>query len=247
MSNAERNRLRSLVAWIDRKLVQTYGEPRPPRPGDPLDGLIATILSQNTNDINSGRAYEALISAYPTWDAAMRAPRKQLEEVLRPGGLARTKSARIQRILRQIAETGALSLDSLRDRTNAEAEAYLLGFEGVGYKTARCVLLFDLGRDVFPIDTHVYRILTRMGVIPPGMSADRAHKHMPPLIAKGRCFSLHVNLIRHGRQVCHARNPACMSCPLRRRCVYYSTGGGTSDDGGMRSRKSRVGSTERGK
>lgn len=238
MTDTENARLRQWVAWIDRTLVKAYGEPEPWPPGDPLDGLIATILSQNTSDTNSGRAYDALVSAFPTWDAVIRAPRKQLERVLKPGGLARIKSARIQRILASIAETGALSLDCVRNMTNAEAEAYLLGFDGVGYKTVRCVLLFDLGRDVFPIDTHVHRILTRLGVLAPGMSAERAHVHMPRFIGNGRCFSLHVNLIRHGRQVCHARNPECVQCPFRRRCEYYSMGGGTSDDGGMRSRKS---------
>ncbi len=174
MTDAENTRLRQAVAWIDRRLVRAYGEPEPWPQGDPLDGLIATILSQNTSDTNSGRAYKALVSAFPTWEAVMRAPRRQLERVLRPGGLARTKSARIQRLLASIAETGALSLDSVRNMTNAEAEGYLLGFDGVGYKTVRCVLLFELGRDVFPIDTHVHRILTRMGVLPPGMSAERA-------------------------------------------------------------------------
>ncbi len=238
MNATEKSELRHLVRWIDRALVKAHGEPEPYPRGDPLNGLIATILSQNTSDTNSGRAYEALVAAFPTWEDVMRAPRKQLERVLKPGGLARTKSARIQRILKTIAETGSLSLDAVREMTNEAAEAYLLAFDGVGYKTVRCVLMFELGRDVFPIDTHVYRILTRMGIIPQGMSADRAHVYVPQFIGKGRCYALHINLIRHGRRICHARNPECVQCPLRRRCAFYSVGGGTSEGGGMRSRKS---------
>ena len=156
MNMQEKTTLRRLVRWLDATLVKAYGEPELHPKGDPLAGLIATILSQNTSDTNSGRAYEAMRTAFPTWGEVMRAPRAQLEKVLKPGGLAKTKSARIQRILKSISETGSLSLDIIRGMTDEAAEAYLLAFEGVGYKTVRCVLMFELGRDVFPIDTHVY-------------------------------------------------------------------------------------------
>jgi endonuclease III len=221
METTERTKLRRLVAWIDSRLVKTHGEPEPRPRGEPLDGLIATILSQNTSDTNSGRAYDAMRAAFPTWEDVMNAPRRQLENVLKPGGLAKIKAARIQRILKAIAETGSLSLNHIKKMTNEEAEAYLLGFDGVGYKTVRCVLMFELGRDVFPIDTHVYRILTRMGVIPEGMNADRAHVYVPQFIPKGRCYPLHINLIRHGRRICYSKNPECGQCSLRARCGFW--------------------------
>lgn len=222
MNTTQKTRLRQLIAWLDARLVKTYGEPAPQPPADPLDGLIATILSQNTSDANSRRAYDAMRTEFPTWEHMMNAPRGHLEHVLKPGGLARTKSARIQRILQSIAEIGSLSLDPIKKMSNEEAEAYLMGFDGVGYKTVRCVLMFNLGRDVFPIDTHVHRVLTRVGVIPPKMTTDRAHLHVPQFIAKGRCYPLHINLIRHGRRICRPRNPNCGQCALRSRCAFYS-------------------------
>jgi len=231
MTTAERARLGRLVRWIDGALVKACGEPEPYPPGDPLDGLIATILSQNTNDTNSGRAYDAMRETYPTWEEVMSAPPRQLEKVLRPGGLARTKTARIQRILRSIADGWTLSLDSLAEMTNEEAETYLLGFDGVGYKTARCVLMFELGRDVFPIDTHIHRVLMRVGVIPQRMNVYRAHQHLPVLIEKGRCYPLHINLIRHGRRLCHPKNQKCSACQLRRRCAFYFAEGSLSKTG----------------
>ena len=213
-------RLRKKVARLDQLLEQTYGKRRLRKRGNPLDELILTILSQNTSDRNSHRAYEAMRAAFPTWEDVLDAPRPKLEAALRPGGLARTKSARIQAILRSIAAHGPLNLDHLHDLPDAEVERTLLGYDGVGYKTARCVLLFALGRDAFPVDTHIHRVLTRLGVVPEGASADKAHEIVPPLIPKGRCYPFHVNLIAHGRAVCHPRNPECSTCPLRRLCAY---------------------------
>lgn len=207
------------VRTVDRLLAKEYGTPEP-RQGDPLDALIATVLSQNTSDVNSHRAYRAMREAFPTWEAVMEAPCGALEKVLKPGGLARTKSARIQRMLRSIASEGPLSLDGLQNLSTEEAERVLLEFDGVGPKTARCVLLFALGRDVFPIDTHVLRLLRRLGIIPETMAAQKAHETVPSLIPKGGCHRLHVNLIAHGRRVCHSRNPACDRCVLRPHCVY---------------------------
>ncbi|MFO7976108.1 MAG: endonuclease III [Candidatus Hydrogenedentota bacterium] len=223
MKTTDKTRLRRLVGWIDARLVKAYGEPAPHPPGDPLDGLIATILSQNTSDTNSKRAYAAMRAAFPTWKDVMNASPKQLENILRPGGLAKTKGARIQRLLESITAKGRLSLDPIKKMTNDEAQAYLLAFDGVGYKTARCVLLFQLGRDVFPIDTHVYRVLRRMDIIPEKMNGERAHLYLPQFIAKGRCYPLHINLIRHGRHICHPRNPECAQCPLQSRCGFWKT------------------------
>lgn len=207
---------------VDRLLEKQYGNAHPRRPTDPLAALVKTILSQNTSDLNSCRAYDAMREALPTWEDVMTAPQARLAKVLRPGGLAPTKSARIQRILRSIAEDGGqLSLDYLKPLPAHKAEAILLGFDGVGPKTARCVLLFGLGRDAFPIDTHIHRLLKCLGVIPDGMSAEKAHRDVPRLIADGRSYSLHVNLIAHGRRVCRARDPNCPSCVLKRHCRFY--------------------------
>ena len=212
-SNVKR-RLRT----VDRILERTYGPSPPPTRRDPLDVLIGTILSQNTTDVNSGRAYEAMRRAFPTWRDVMQASRPRLEKALRPGGLAKTKSARIQRILRAIADEGPLDLGYLRKLTSEEVERRLLAFDGVGLKTARCVLLFGLGRDAFPVDTHIRRILIRLGIVKPDVTADQIHASVPALIPKGRCYPFHVHLIAHGRQTCRPRKPSCSTCPLRRHC-----------------------------
>ncbi len=203
-------------------LEKAYGFPAPRAPSAPLDALVGTILSQNTSDTNSHRAYAAMRNAFPSWRDAMNAPIGKLEAALRPGGLAKVKSRRIQRILRSLDEHGDLSLGHLRNMRDEEVEQYLLSLDGVGYKTARCVLLFSLARDAFPIDTHVYRVLGRLGLIPPKMSPDKAHEHIPPLIPKGRCYPLHMNLIAHGRRTCHPRNPECPGCVLKRLCRYFA-------------------------
>ncbi|MBN2308767.1 MAG: endonuclease III [Candidatus Hydrogenedentes bacterium] len=228
MPGTKQAALRRTARTVERLLDRAYGPRAAPEPSDPLDALIGTILSQNTSDVNSRRAYDALRAAYPTWEEVMAVPRARLERVLRPGGLAKTKSARIQRILRSIARDGALSLDDLSLLPADEAERRLLTFDGVGLKTARCVLLFALGRDAFPIDTHIHRVLMRIGIIPEGMTAEKAHAFVPPLIPKARCYAFHVNLIAHGRQVCRPRTPACTRCPVRLHCAY---GAGMHDTG----------------
>ena len=213
--------VRQLVRKVDRLLEAYWGLREQSSCRDPLDELVRTILSQNTSDANSQRAYTALRERFPTWDAVMRARRDTLERVLRPGGLARTKSGRIQRILRSIAaEHGEPSLKHVEDLSNDEAEQTLLGYEGVGYKTARCVLLFALGRDSFPVDTHILRIAIRLGVLHEKTSLDRAHEILGPAVPKGRSYPLHLNLIALGKQVCRPRNPDCPRCPLKRLCAY---------------------------
>jgi len=211
--------VRKKLETVDRLVERAYGRPRRRR-RDPLEVLIETILSQNTNDKNSSAAYTAMREAFPTWEDVMNAPGEDLAAALRPGGLAQVKSHRIQRILRAIADQGPLNLDALRGLSNDKAEQVLLGFDGVGPKTARCVLLFALGRDAFPVDTHIARVLKRLGILPGSMSPEQAHAYLPPFIAKGRCHALHLNLIAHGRRVCHSRNPACDSCILRGHCPW---------------------------
>lgn len=212
--------LRRKFRAMDLLLEDWYGPRRQKDHPEPLDTLIMTILSQNTNDKNSGRAYQAMRAEFPTWESVMNAPAPRLERVLRPGGLAATKSRRIRAILRSIAKRGPITLRHLRDLPTDRAERELTAYPGVGYKTARCVLLFSLGRDVFPIDTHIFRILSRVGIIDGNASLDDAHRQIPQYLPTGRSYPLHVNLIALGRDLCHPRNPECSRCPLRRLCAF---------------------------
>ena len=221
MAPPENRRRRDTLRKVDRLLEAHFGARDEPTRRDPLDELVRTILSQNTNDVNSHRAYASLRERFPTWDAVMCAQRDTLEGVLRPGGLARTKSGRIQGILKSVAaEHGAPTLARLEDLPDDQVEQMLLGYEGVGYKTARCVLLFALGRDVFPVDTHILRIAIRLGVLPEKTSLDKAHRMLGPAVPKGRSYPLHLNLIALGKRNCRPRNPGCAQCPLKGLCVH---------------------------
>jgi endonuclease-3 len=208
-------RLRRLL----RRLERAYGRPRWQPALDPLGELIATILSQSTSDTNSDRAYEALRTAFPTWEEVMHAHPDHLAQAIHSGGLAILKGRRIQEILRAIkADRGRLNLDFLKDVPIPAARAYLAAFPGVGPKTVACVLLFACGHPAFPVDTHVFRITTRLGLLPSGCTAERAHTILEPLIPPAQVYSAHINLIRHGRTTCQARQPACQHCCLRTLC-----------------------------
>lgn len=213
--------LRRKAQRIDRALEEYYGIPARWRL-DPLSELILTILSQNTSDVNSWRAFERLRERFPTWEAVRDAPMEALQEAIRPAGLSAQKAPRIQRILRQITEEHSqLSLDFLADWSVEEAKAWLRRLDGVGPKTAAIVLLFSLDKPAFPVDTHVHRVGTRLGLIPEGMSAEKAHDWMEALIAPERYLPFHLLLIRHGREICRAQRPRCELCPVRRWCNFY--------------------------
>jgi endonuclease III len=206
---------------IEVRLAEEYGRPvwRPHAP--PLDELVATILSQHTSDVNSGRAFAALRARFPTWTEVAGADEADIAEAIRPGGLANLKAPRIQRVLSAIEyETGELSLDWLRDWPLEQARAWLLELPGVGPKTAACVLLFSLGLPTMPVDTHLFRVGGRLGLIPKPANADDAHAWFDRLIGPERdsMYALHVNLIRHGRTVCKARLPDCGNCVLNDLC-----------------------------
>jgi endonuclease-3 len=202
-----------------RALEKAYGEKVRARLDDPLESLVRTVLSQNTNDVNRDRAYDAMRERFPTWEGVMEAPVRTLADAIRVGGIANVKSKRIQRILRQIHDThGRLDLTFLRGRAPEEAEAILGGFDGVGPKTVKCVQVFALGQDVFPVDTHIFRLSKRMGFVAPGATREQAHGVMGRLVPPAKMYSFHLNMIEHGRRVCRAPRALCPACVLRRAC-----------------------------
>jgi endonuclease-3 len=199
-------------------------------PIDPIDELINTILSQNTNDTNRDRAYRALRSTLPAWEQVRDAPALKVIDAIRPAGLANQKGPRIQAVLRRItAERGELNIDFLRELPVDDAKAWLTSLDGVGPKTAAIVLLFALGRPAFPVDTHIHRVTGRLGLIPPKTSADKAHEILEALVPAEWYHAFHLNVIAHGRAVCKAQRPRCEVCTLQKHCDYYQhRRGGTS-------------------
>jgi endonuclease-3 len=189
---------------------------------DPLDVLIETILSQSTTDINSRRAFESLKRRFATWDEARRARASSIEKAIRSGGLARQKSVRIKKLLNEIYERrGSLDLSFLREVPVEDARLFMASFKGVGPKTVACTLLFACDRPVFPIDTHIFRIGRRLGLIPQKCSDEEAHRVVAAMMPPDRFYEIHVNLIRHGRKVCRPQNPLCEQCCLIDYCRFY--------------------------
>lgn len=218
------------LARVYDLLIATYGEPRNEPDYDPLGGLIGTILSQHTSDINSERAYRQLAATFPTWEAVRDAPTSQVAEAIRSGGLANVKAPRIQDVLQTLTEWqqeqgGNKSLadylnDEMVKRAPEEGWRYLRTLPGVGPKTAACVLMFNLDQPVMPVDTHVHRVSQRLGLIGPKVSADQAHEVFAKITPPEWVYPLHVGLIKHGRQICHAQRPECGRCPLYNECAY---------------------------
>lgn len=201
-------------------LRQAYGPCRPPRRRDnPLDTLIQTILSQNTSDVNSDRAYAALRRRFPDWEGVHQAPLRALISTIRSGGLANIKAVRIKALLDEIwAEQGHFDLSFLRDLSDEEVHAYLGRFKGIGSKTVACVLLFGMGRPAFPVDTHVFRVCRRLGLLDGRPTPEKAQEFLGARIPPGDRRALHLHLVRHGRQVCKAQRPLCATCMLARVC-----------------------------
>ena len=221
------------LARVYELLIESYGEPKNVPDYDPLSGLVGTILSQHTSDINSGRAYHQLIATFPTWEEVRDAPTQEVANALRSGGLANIKAPRIQDALltlteEQQAHGGTKSLaaylyDELVKRTPEEALRYLRNIPGVGPKTASCVLMFDMDLPVMPIDTHVLRVSKRLGLLRSNVNADKAHEIFAAIAPPKWVYALHVNLIRHGRQICHAQRPECNMCPLYKECAFVGS------------------------
>jgi endonuclease III len=211
--------MRRRLGAILRRLRRVYGEPPPPRRLAPLDELVLTVLSQNTNDTNRDRAYGDLRTRFPSWDDVADAPLPAIARAIRRGGLGPTKSVRLREILRTLRDR-RIPLDdrAFVGMRSASLWELLVGLRGVGPKTAACVLLFSLGRPFFPVDTHVHRVARRLGLVPDEADAVKAQALIQEAVPPKDVYALHMLLIRHGREVCIARRPLCSRCPLSAIC-----------------------------
>jgi len=224
MSTFVNSKLAQRALKIHERLLEFYGEPVWRNPLPAIDELVSTILSQNTNDINRDRAFEALRARFPTWEMVRDANTKDVIEAIRPAGLANQKGPRIQQVLKSITEErGGLDLSFLADLPVDEAKAWLTKFNGVGPKTAAIVLCFSLNKFAFPVDTHIYRVTGRIGLRPERMTVEQAHAHLESLFPPETYYEVHLNLIRLGREICTARRANCELCPIRKLCDYGRT------------------------
>jgi len=214
----------SKTIQVHQRLLEAYGEPTWRPHLDPVSELVSTILSQNTNDVNRDVAFDRLRARLPTWEQVRDADVEKVIEAIRPAGLANQKGPRIQEALRFITqERGTLELDFLSDWSTGEAKAWLSSMKGVGPKTAAIVLLFSLGKPAFPVDTHVHRVTRRLGLIGSRVSREKAHDTLEELVPPKDYYAFHLNVIRHGRQVCTSRKPNCPDCLLRELCDYATS------------------------
>jgi endonuclease-3 len=219
------------IRIVAQKLKAGYGKPVAKNYSSLIDALIETILSQNTSDINSRRAFLNLKERFPVWNDILEASPALLERTIRAGGLAHIKSARIRRLLGRVKrERGGISLEYLRRMKPEPAYQALLSFEGVGPKTAACTLLFGAGIPIFPVDTHVFRVCSRLGWVGGKETPEKFQERFRHLVPLEYVYSLHMNLITHGRRICSPRDPACPECMIREYCRYYlkmKNGGGS--------------------
>jgi endonuclease-3 len=211
---------RRRVAGLRARLAALYGVPVAVPHERPVDELVLTVLSQSTNDRNRDVAFLRLRERLPSWEAVRAAPLAEVEEAIRPGGISKIKSARIQAILYAIAPEGPIDLAWLGRAPVPAGREYLVGLPGVGRKTAACVLLFSYGLRDVPVDTHVSRVGGRLRLLDARAPLERQHDQMLALTPPGAELELHLNLLRHGRRTCLARAPQCASCALRRVCPY---------------------------
>ena len=215
------NTLAKRALKIHEQLLEFYGEPIWRNPLPAIDELVSTILSQNTNDINRDRAYNALRAKFATWEGVRDAPTNDVVEAIRPAGLANQKGPRIQQVLKAITkERGSLDLSFLKELSVNDARDWLTKFNGVGPKTAAIVLCFSLDMPAFPVDTHVYRVTGRIGLRPEKMTVEQAHPHLESLFPPETYYAAHLNIIRLGREICTARRPYCEKCPIVKLCDY---------------------------
>lgn len=208
---------------VHEKLIEHYGRPKWRNPLPPVAELVSTILSQNTNDTNRDRAFEALKARFASWEEVRDADTEEVIAAIRIAGLANQKGPRIRNALSKITEErGKLSLEFLREMNPRDARQWLMQLKGVGPKTAAIILLFSLDMPAFPVDTHVHRVTGRIGLRPSTMNADKAHDHLANLFPEEAYYAAHLNLIRLGREICVARKPKCPQCPVQDWCDYYA-------------------------
>jgi endonuclease-3 len=208
-------------AEIIERLSALYGTAVWRPHGDPMTELVLTILSQNTSDANSGRAFMRLLSRFPAWEALMAAPPEEIEREIAVGGLARIKAPRIKAILEEVwRRRGGFDLQFLREMPLQEAKEWLRSLPGVGPKTAACVLMFALGRPALPVDTHVHRVAQRLGLVPSKAGAAESHEILEAVLEPEQVYPFHISLIKHGRRLCRAQRPLCDECPLLHACPH---------------------------
>lgn len=213
--------LRQKTMEVYRRLLKVFGEPVWRQPLSPIDELVSTILSQNTNDRNRDMAFDRLKKEFPHWEDVLAAPVEKIITAIQIAGLANQKGPRIQQVLREILiERGNLDLSFLNGMPVEEAKQWLLKFKGVGPKTASIVLQFSLGRPAFPVDTHIYRVSGRLGLRPEKMTVEDAHPWMESIFPPETYYAGHLNIIRLGREICQARKPRCAVCPLNDICDF---------------------------
>ncbi|MBN1120170.1 MAG: endonuclease III [Anaerolineae bacterium] len=207
---------------VSTLISEVYGYPKWRQHLPPVDELVSTILSQNTNDVNRDRAFDTLKERFPTWEEVRDADPDAVIEAVRVAGLANQKGPRIQAALQYLTETqGAITLDHLAGMTIEEAKAWLTGINGIGPKTAAIILLFALNRPAFPVDTHVHRVTRRLGLIGKKTSREKAHDELEAIVPPEDFYAFHLQIIQHGREVCHARTPNCGACFLQPACDYF--------------------------
>ncbi len=215
----------ALISVFIKRLERRYGRPEWQQRLSPLEELVFTILSQNTTDANAARSLAALKQKYPEWRQVAGGPPGSIAAAIRSGGLSRAKARYIKGALQGIIkDKGDLSFDFLKKMSNQEAIAYLTSFTGVGVKTASCVLLFALGRPVMPVDTHVFRVSKKLGLLGAKASRESAHRTLGAVVPSADVYSFHVNLVRHGREVCKARRPLCCVCAVEPLCPSSACG-----------------------
>lgn len=215
-------RARNVAAEVVRRLDALYGRRPWGASHRPLDELVLTILSQHTSDINSDRAFDELRRRFPTWEDIRRAPVGDIADAIRSGGLADQKAPRIQAVLNAVLDGDkSPPLSWLDDLPLAEAKAHLTALPGVGPKTAACVLLFACGRPALPVDTHIYRVTKRIGLIAGNVTEAKAHEALERILDPADVYTFHLNVVTHGRRICVARAPRCHRCPLTDLCAYY--------------------------
>jgi len=218
--------LKENMGWIYGRLRERYGAKRPSRERDLAGLLVRTILSQNTNDLNRDRAYQRLRKKFRNWEDLISAKASAIENQIRVGGLAHQKAGRIRQILRRIKnERGSLDLSFLCRMPAEKAREYLLSFNGVGDKTAAILILFGCRKNAFPVDTHIFRVSKKLGLIPEKAGIGQAHRILGETVPAELAYEFHLNLIEHGREICRARKPDCPNCPLKMRCQYYLKNG----------------------